>query len=85
MLAGLTGQHIAKAGRLGEQRPDTNSPCGLFVPAEGQWPLAIGGPALGPQMQNRKQAHVTCVEVTGYFSAFSASLRSTAALTSTPA
>ena len=31
--------------RLGELRPDTGSPCGLPVPAEGHWPLARGGPA----------------------------------------
>jgi len=29
-------------------RPDTDSPCGLSVPAEGHRPLADGGPALGP-------------------------------------
>jgi len=31
---------------LGELKPDTDSPCGLSVPAEGERPLAVGGPAL---------------------------------------
>ena len=35
------------AGRLGELRPDIDSPCGLSVPAEGHRPLADAGPALG--------------------------------------
>jgi len=49
MLAGLTGKHIALAGRLGELESDTSSPCGLLVPTEGHGPLARGGPALGPR------------------------------------
>jgi hypothetical protein len=49
MLAALSRSHIANAGRLGELKSDTNSPCGLLVPTTGQGPLALGSPALGPQ------------------------------------
>ena len=34
-------------GRLGLLKPDTNCPCGWFVPAEDHWLLAHGGLALG--------------------------------------
>ena len=33
------------ASALGELRPDTDSPCGLSVPAEGLRTPAAGGPA----------------------------------------
>ena len=38
---------------LGQLRPDTNGACGLLVPAEDQWPLAHGGPVIGPHRFDR--------------------------------
>jgi len=48
MLAGMAPLAYRLTGRLGGLEADTSSPCGLLVPTQGHWPLANGGPALGP-------------------------------------
>ena len=49
-----------------------DSPCGLSMPAEGQRPLAVGGPALGPAVQRPagSSAKVVVIEATGLHKRF---------------